>query len=290
MKEVTRSDYYGRMVKVMLFIEKNLDKELSLDELSSVACFSPYHFHRIFQGMLGESVAEHIRRLRLEKAATKIRQKEKSSISRLAFESGYETVETFSRAFKNRFGVNPSQYRKEQKSGNLQISAEEKLEKLLKRGVNMTELKIVKREEEKVAFVRHIGPYSECSTAWEKLCRWAGPQGLLNQNTRFMGICHDDPEITEPSKIRYDASITLSREVAPAGEVGIYTIPAGNYASYIHTGPFENLHKSYHHLCGELIPASGREIKNTPSIEIYLNDPEKTPPAELKVEILIAVE
>ena len=95
---------------------------------------------------------------------------------------------------------------------------------------------------------------------------------------------------SEPSKIRYDASISIERDIAPSGEVAVTVLPAGTYASYIHTGSFENLHKSYNHLCGELIPASGREIKNAPSIEIYLNNPDTTPDDERKVEILIAVE
>lgn len=290
MKKVTQTDYYERIFKVMLYIEKNLDHDISLDELSSVACFSSYHFHRIFQGMTGESVADYIRRLRIEKAALSIIQKKNVSITDLAFKSGYKTVESFSRAFRNHFGQNPSQFRKEQKAGSSNCISGENIKKIISKGVDMTELKFVKRKEEKIAFVRHTGPYSECGSSWEKLCRWAGSLGFLDADTKFIGICHDDPAVTEPSKIRYDAAMSLKCEVAPSKEVAFSTIPAGIYASYIHTGPFENLYKSYNHLCGELIPASGKEIKNAPSIEVYLNDPEKTPPEELKVEILIPIE
>lgn len=290
MKDVTRNDYYERMLKVMIYIEKNLERDISLEELADVACFSPYHFHRIFQGMLGESVAEYVRRLRIEKAAVTIRQRKDAAVSRLAFEACYNAVETFSRAFKNHFGKNPSQFKREYLAGISQNSAEDKLKKLFKRGAKMSELKIVKREEEKIAFVRHIGPYKDCGAAWDKICSWAGAKGLINQNTKFMGICHDDPEVTEASKIRYDASVSISGDIEGEGEIMISAIPAGNYASYIHTGSFNKLYESYNYLCGELIPASGREIRNVPSIEIYLNDPDTTPEDERKVQILIAVE
>ena len=65
----TEASYRERILRVRLHIEAHLDESISLEELAAVACFSPYHFHRIFRALVGESVMEHVRRLRLERAA-----------------------------------------------------------------------------------------------------------------------------------------------------------------------------------------------------------------------------
>jgi AraC family transcriptional regulator len=110
MKESTRRDYTERMTRVLVFIQENLDHELGLEELARVAFFSPFHFHRIFRGMLGESVKEHVRRLRIERAALRLRNTSRSVID-VALETGYESHEAFSRAFKAMLGESPSSFR-----------------------------------------------------------------------------------------------------------------------------------------------------------------------------------
>ncbi|MCP4711527.1 MAG: helix-turn-helix transcriptional regulator, partial [Planctomycetes bacterium] len=110
MKDQTIEDYRLRMVDVLVHIQENLDQELSLDELAGVACFSPYHFHRIFSGMVGESVNQFVRRLRLERAAEQLRQT-KMSIIEIALTAGYETHESFTRVFKTMYGRSPSLFR-----------------------------------------------------------------------------------------------------------------------------------------------------------------------------------
>lgn len=110
MKRSTLEDYKQRMLRVLLYIQEHLDEETTLEDLARVATFSPYHFHRIFRGMLGESVKEHIRRLRLERAALRLKRGD-VSISRVAFEAGYESHEAFTRAFKAARGVTPSEFR-----------------------------------------------------------------------------------------------------------------------------------------------------------------------------------
>ena len=69
MRTETLNSYQERMGRVLVHIQNHLDEPMPLDQLAGVACFSPWHFHRIFRGMVGESVKEHVRRLRLERAA-----------------------------------------------------------------------------------------------------------------------------------------------------------------------------------------------------------------------------
>jgi len=102
MRADSEQRYHERILRVQLYIQKHLDEVLSLEELARMACFSPVHFHRIFRGILGESVKEHIRRLRLDRAALQLKGTDEP-VTRVAFGAGYQTHESFSRAFRAMF-------------------------------------------------------------------------------------------------------------------------------------------------------------------------------------------
>src|SRR5262249_50256222 len=110
MKGETFEDYQARMLHVLAHIQKNLDGSLSLEELAAVAHFSSFHFHRIFRGLVGESVKEHVRRLRLERAAHRLRHTGQQ-ITEIALDAGYQTLESFTRAFHRMFSQSPSEFR-----------------------------------------------------------------------------------------------------------------------------------------------------------------------------------
>jgi AraC family transcriptional regulator len=283
-KEITQRDYSKRMDKVLDYIQENLDDDLSLIKLSSLACFSQYHFHRIFTGMVGESVKAYVRRLRLERAALKLKMTQ-SDITSIAFDSCFETHESFSRAFKGMFGVSPTEYRLENR---FTIKRKHKIywkETTMK-------AKIVTMEDMDVVYVRHIGPYINCGVAWSTLCEWAGPQGLLQPGVKMMGLSYDDPQVTPEDKLRYDACI----EVKNIKELGVLNSPmtskhinAGKYARTTHLGPYDTLTKTYSELCGQWLPQNGYEIESLPCIEIYLNTPEDTEPEDLITDIYIPI-
>jgi len=90
MKPSTEQDYYERIVRTLVHIQRHLDDELELDTLASVAAFSRFHFHRVFRGLVGESLKEYVRRLRLERAAQRLKQ-QCDPIIQIALEAGFET-------------------------------------------------------------------------------------------------------------------------------------------------------------------------------------------------------
>src|SRR6185436_20700588 len=110
MKPETVESYRERMLAVLVHIQEHLDDPLPLEELADVAHFSPFHFHRIFRGMVGESVKEHVRRLRLERAAHRLRFTGEP-VTEIALDAGYQTHESFTRAFGAMFGESPSEFR-----------------------------------------------------------------------------------------------------------------------------------------------------------------------------------
>ncbi len=292
MKASTLEEYQARILRVLLYIQANLNEAISLEELARIACFSPFHFHRVFRGMLGEGVHEHIRRIRLERAASQLIATQRSVI-RVALDAGFESPESFTRAFKLMFHRPPSLFRRAHRwvqdpspSGVHFVPGGE-LEGFQPHSSlgDPMSAEIRTQAAKTFAFVRHIGPYQQVGAAWESLCAWAGPQGLLGPHAHMFGLSHDDPEVTPADKLRYDACIELKEERSVSGAIGIQELPAGEYAVTLHRGPLEKLAASYARLCGEWIPKSGREIRSAPALEIYRKDPGQCPPEEMEVEI-----
>lgn len=298
MKSETRQIYKERILRVLVHIQNNLDETLPLSELARVAHFSPYHFHRVFRGMVGESVKEHVRRLRLERAVQRLKST-RISVTRIAFESGYETHESFIRAFRAMFGMAPSQMRKNRQPppspnapSGVHFAATGDISDFIPvdTGGTSMEAKIEKMAPMRVAFVRHVGPYNQCQAAWGTLCAWAGRHRITGPGIICLGVCHDDPEVTPLDKVRYDACLTVGADVRPEGDVGIQEIGGGEYATTTHRGSYENLHETYAKLCGQWIPTQGREVSSAPSIEIYRNDPTTTKPEDLVTDIYVRLD
>jgi AraC family transcriptional regulator len=141
--------------------------------------------------------------------------------------------------------------------------------------------------ELKVIFIQAIGDYNNVGPVWGRLCEFAGRKGLFGPQTKMLGLSHDDPEITETNKLRYDACLVVNRDVAPEGEVGVKTAGGGKYAVFVHKGPYRDLNKSYSDIFRNWIPISKSELADSPPIEIYLNDADKVKEEELLTEICI---
>src|SRR5947209_5862467 len=93
--------YQDRVNRVLDHISEHLDGDLSLSRLSGIGCFSPFHFHRVFQGVTGETLNSHVRRVRLERAASLMKASPQKRITDIALETGFAGTAEFSRAFKN---------------------------------------------------------------------------------------------------------------------------------------------------------------------------------------------
>ena len=298
MRESTLQDYKRRLLPVLVHIQMHLDEELELEELANIAFFSPYHFHRIFKGMLGESLKSHIRRLRLERAALQLRVG-RLQVTQIALNAGYRTHEAFTRSFKASFGVSPSQFRMDRRASDSLKAASgvhylEGMElfdfRTARTGGQTMDVRIKKMNPIRVAFVRHTGPYSLCGNAWDKLLTYMGKEGLIGGDLLFIGICYDDPEVTPPDKVRYDACVAVDDNFAPIGEIGVQVIDGGEFAVTTHFGPYDKLGETYGKLFGQWLPRSGRELRSSPCFEVYLNDPQGTDPKDLITDIYMPLE
>jgi AraC family transcriptional regulator len=107
----TRIDYEKRIFRAMDYISLNIERDLSLEEISCAAAFSPFHFHRIFKAVAGENVAEFARRLRIELAANRLLAYPRESVTEIALSCGFSSSQNFAKAFRQLHTMTPNQYR-----------------------------------------------------------------------------------------------------------------------------------------------------------------------------------
>lgn len=268
----TESAWVDRIAKVVDHVQSHLDEELAPEELASLAGFSLHHFHRVFRGITGESVMGFVRRLRLERAAQRLRFG-REPVTRVAFEAGYGSHEAFTRAFRARFGQAPSEYRRVMPAA-AAIDAEVREEPL-----------------RHVLALRYVGPYEACGAAWGQMAGFAA-QRRIPLDDIGLGLAYDDPDVTDADKLRYDACIPLDPDaIAALGELppgySARTIPGGTYAVALHHGSFETILDTYVALLGSWLPRRGVELADEPVVERYLRAPGEVAPEDQLTEVLV---
>jgi len=295
MKLDTRNTYAARMLKVLNHIQRNLDEPLELETLAGLTHFSVSHFHRVFKGMLGETIMDHLRRIRLERAYARLAQTG-DPVTDIGLAAGYDSLEAFSRVFRKTFGFSPTECRGQgwtrlfpDVPSGVHYSTGEIVEFFLNEaGAAIMNMRIETLPDIRIASVRQTGPYAESAErAWEILCGWAGPKGFVTPKTLIVGISHDDPSATPPEDLRYDAAISIEGDMAVEPPVALGSLPGGEYAIFTHQGPYAGLEETYKIIMRQWVPTCEREFRDTPWFEIYRNDPSTTPPAQLITDIHI---
>ncbi len=316
-----KSEYISRINRVLDYIDNNMEKKLTLEKLGAVANFSPYHFHRIFAAMVGETLNKFILRVRIERAATKLFSNPRKSITEIAFDCGFSSSSVFSRAFKEYYGVSASEcrngrneykskickmesnssqtLRKKWKESDVKVSYNgavdgNQLWRITMKNEMNVNVEIQDLKPMTVAYVRHMGPYKGDSGLFAelfgKLYRWAGPRGLLNfPETLVMSIYHDDPNLTEQDKLRLSVCITVPEETEVEGEIGKMEIPAGKWALARFELGEKDYEAAWQAVMGEWLPSSGYQPDDRPCMEIYRNNPEEHPEHKCVVDICIPV-
>jgi len=272
----TLEDYESRILLAEQFIAEQLDGELSPGAIASAASFSLHHFHRIFRAQRGETVMQHVRRLRLERAARRLRATE-DDILAVALDAGYDSHEAFTRAFVERFGEPPSVFREHP---SLRLVEWQRS----RADGPAVEVRVETFPPIRIAFMRSRGGYDSVGVIWEKFVTWARDAGVLGP---LYGICPDDPSVTPEDQLRFDACTVIDPGFVPDPPVAVKEIPAGTYAVGLHCGPYHRLSETYDDVIGRWFPTSGYELAPEPVVEHYLNDPSQAAPDELRTEVRV---
>jgi AraC family transcriptional regulator len=272
------------MHRVLAHIDQHLDQPLNLNTLAEVACFSPYHFHRIFCAWMGETLGDYLRRRRVEVAAMRLAAQPRSKILDMALSVGFGSAEAFSRAFKNRFDCSPTSWRSQQsrhkhskvgqphgKPGQVPFAVSTEHEASQKPNQEfLMQVNLVNRQPVTIAYFRHLGPYGEpISDFWQKTyVPWAVKNKLGRDHARY-GISYDDPSITAPEQCRYDACAEVAADFVATGGALKTSLPGGKYAVYKFKGTTQQIGEAWTALLRDWLPSSGLQLDARPCFEHY---------------------
>lgn len=279
---------YNRSInQVLFYIDTHLEENFDLQKLAEMANFSPFHFHRIIRSYLREPLWSYVIRQRLDTAARLLRYGDEP-VSELIYKVGYDSPSSFSRAFKKKFGISPQEYRE---ANQAEMNETMRLYTLNQEILPDMKSKFVHLESFKVVYIECNQGYKPeiIAPAWNKLLVFMKEKKLFGWNTRCIGISLDDPQITDPDRCRYQACFSVKKEIKPESEVGCKIIEGGRYVIFRHKGPYENFSQTYDYIYGPWLVESGCQLRDTPGFELYLNDPGKTKPENLKTDIYIPV-
>lgn len=269
--------YRRRINKAIDFVNSNLDRNISLEELAAESFFSPYHFHRIFVAVTGESVHNFTTRMQLEKAA-KLLTFSKQAIAAIAYECCFSSPATFSRSFKKYFGVSASTYRKEKKIENSKICKD--LFPIEQYHYDMNEAELRKTfpvivqsfPERKIGYIRVPNSFEDgvVIEAFSQLIKWAKKAGIF-ESEKVFGMSKDDPLTTPKDKYTYEVCITLPENFKVKADhyIDTMTMPACKYAVTKVSGDFNLAATGINFLYNTWLINSEYEPEHLPGLEIF---------------------
>lgn len=254
------------LLPLLVHLQANLDGDLSLTALSAKAGLSPFHLQRLFRAVVGESPKQYTDRLRLERAAFRMLIHE-STLMDIALDCGFRNHETFTRAFRRRYGHAPRTYRdwiRQQASAGDHADAPPSSPHYA-----ISSTKVVRLRPMHVAFVRHVGPYENVpESLFDELERWRTIRRLPGPAV-WLGIGHDSPGLTPPEKLRFDAAVEVPGPFAAEGRIAHQVLAGGEFAVTTHAGPYETLPQAYMQIFPRVTALPRHRLIGLPVVEIY---------------------
>lgn len=318
----SKDEYASRINRVIDYVKSNLDEDLSLDKLASIGLFSKFYFHRVFKSICGENLNDFVSRTRIEHSAFFLIHRPSSPITTIAYDVGFSSPSVYSRAFKKRFGMSPSFWRKTKSPkskiciidsnigqvnsnlckevGKVTLYIDSRTQKPKWR-INMKNDKSLKIQVQTmpdihIAYVRHNGKYNPHDKVlfqglFSKLMNWAIPRNLFRPpETKAMTVYSGHPDTTAPDNLSVDACISVKKGTIVDGEVGKRVIAGGQYAvvSMI-DATMDECGQAWDEVFNHWLPESGYQPGDGGYYCNHLNDPEQHPQKLHNVELYLPV-
>lgn len=299
-----KEEYIHRIHNVQDYIEHNMEKNITIEELAEVAGFSKYHFSRIFSSVLQESLAHYVNRIRMEKALFLLAHRPDLNMTDIAYEMGFTDSAIFSRAFRNYYGMTPSGYRREYSKNCKEpvFISEYNKEAAEKKWVEnpfwkSSQITIEELEERQAVYVRHTGTYETLAKryAWlmQKLFIGAKRQKLLKEGeNQILAIYHDNPEFGEKEQFRTSLCLTVPGYLKAKEDklLGVMRLEGGKYAvGHFEIQP-EQFSDAWDYMYREWLMTSGYVPRNSYPFEVYGNNPHEDKNHMIKVDIYVPIE
>lgn len=272
-------NYRERVARIVAVIVADPMAAHRLEDLARMAHFSPYHFHRVYSSVAGETVAATVRRVRLA-LATRLLENGAENITQVALAAGYDSPQAFTRAFGQFTGQSPSEFKRQMHR--LELNADQARHESGTPAAPT--VRIVDRPAQRVYALRHRGPLATIPHTQRRLRLHSATYAV----SESLGASYGDHEDAEG--FRYYAA-ALSPEPWPIvdAEIEMLDIPAGRYALHCLAGPYARISAAINALYSRWLPGSGYEPDDRPTLEHYLNSPRTAIQADLRTDLLIPI-
>ncbi len=273
---LSTEDCPAQLSRAADYIQDHLAEDLSLEKLASVACYSKYHFHRLFREQFGETINDYIRRVRLEQAARLLATDAHCTVSQISEACGFSSSQNFAKAFKAYFGMAPTLARRNP----LPEVVENKREKeLTDRDKLSWQVGIKDMPSLRVAQFRSdalMDADAQNKNA-DRLFQWAYAKGLVDASTRMIAIDRTDLSEQSSGQFLYDICVTVPEKAEDEDDVLISFLPACTCALLHCEEKREKIAAIRKHLKEEWLSASGCQPANRPFFVIFYNHPGMNP-------------
>jgi AraC family transcriptional regulator len=274
--------YVERVNRAIDHVVSRLGEPLRLEDVSRAAGLSPFHFHRVFRALAGVTLAEFVKRLRLDRALFMMSHARRQSLTTIALACGFASSSDFSRCFKQRFGAPPSRFDieawREAHRSELEALVSGAVERphleRLPAAHNQDGFRVRIRElpARTVAYIRVQNPYrgNVAVEATQRLVAWAERNSLADG--QWLGYQWDDPEITPLESCQYHAAVVAER-FTPRGEIGRFRFPPMVVAAVEVRGDLDLELRALQWLFGVWLPKSGYVPDDHPCFEAWIGRP-----------------
>lgn len=272
-----QAGYEARLNRVADYIYDHLEDDIRFDDLAEIACLSPWHWHRVYTAMRGETVTATIRRLRLSRAAERLANTD-IALDVIAGRAGYGSADAFGRAFKEAYRKSPADYRAT--GSHAAFKAALRAEDGAGFPISIETLAPIR-----CASVAHSGTYMQIDHAMGSLFTALAAQGIVATDRRMLAIFYDDPDLVPVDRLRSRACSPVDDGVALVPPIEEAVVSGGLHARLRYRGPYADMKGAYRWLLGVWLPQSGHEPGDAPIFEAYLNSPQQVAPTELITDI-----
>lgn len=272
-----QTGYETRLNRVIDHLYDHLEDDIRFDDLAEIACLSPYHWHRVYAAMRGETIRATIRRLRLSRAAERLANSD-MALEMIAERAGYGSADAFGRAFKEAYGKSPAHYRATGSHAAFKAA-------LLTEDSAGFPVSIEILSPIRCASIAHSGAYMQIDRAMGKLFNALAAQAIMASDQRMLAVFYDDPDLVPVESLRSRACSPVADGVTLAPPIEEAVVRGGLYARLRYRGPYADMEGAYRWLLGVWLPQSGHEPDDEPMFEAYLNSPQQVAAAELITDI-----
>lgn len=258
-----------------------------LDALAAIAHQSPYHFHRLYRALTGETPGRTVARLRLLQALQLLAQTD-SRVTEVALSVGFESPQALARACRQALDATPTALRedaalREQWQQRLSLPAGDAADDSVPLQVRVTTL-----EPFDVVALRTRGAFDDLDQAFGQVFAWAAEQGLAEHLQQLVGIALNDHRDVAAGDCTFDCGMRFGRALpALAAPLRLLRLGGGEHAVLRHVGSYAGLEAATDALLRQWLPESGRALRDAPLYYHYLDDPEETPEAILRADICV---